>query len=45
MGRGKPCFCEAPELKAARQKLTAHLSRHRPQATEEGGVHRRGRCA
>lgn len=34
----KPFFYEAPELKAARQKLTAHLSRHRPKEPYRGGV-------
>lgn len=27
---GKPYFYDPPELKAARAKLTAHLSKHRP---------------
>lgn len=27
---GKPVFYEPPELKAARQKLTAHLAKHKP---------------
>lgn len=27
---GKPCFYEPPELKAARSKLIANLSKHRP---------------
>ena len=35
---GKPFFYEAPELKAARAKLTAHLSKHRPKTPYRGGV-------
>lgn len=35
---GKPFFYEAPELKAARAKLTAHLSKHRPKKPYRGGV-------
>ena len=27
---GKPIYFDPPELKAARQKLTAHLAKHRP---------------
>lgn len=37
---GKPCFYEPAELKAARQKLTAHLSRHRPQRPYTCGLRR-----
>lgn len=29
--KGKPVFYEPPELKAARQKLTAHLLKYRPE--------------
>lgn len=35
---GKPQFFEPPELKAARAKLEAHLSKHVPDAPYEGGV-------
>lgn len=34
--RGKPVFYEPPELKAARNKLLAHLGQHRPEKPLEG---------
>ena len=34
---GKPVFCDPPAVKAARQKLTAHLAGHRPDAPISGG--------
>lgn len=36
--KGKPVFYDGPELKAARQKLTAHLAQHRPKKRYECGV-------
>lgn len=36
--KGKPVFYEPAELSAARQKLMAHLSRHRPETPLSGGV-------
>lgn len=37
--RGKPVLYEPEELKVAREKLTAHLGRHRPEKPiQEGGV-------
>lgn len=35
---GKPVFYEPQELKTARQKLTGHLSRHRPEEPYTAGV-------
>lgn len=35
---GKPYFYEPTELKAARQKLTSHLSKHRPHKPYRCGV-------
>lgn len=35
---GKPYFYEPDELKAARSKLAAHLSRHIPEIKYSGGV-------
>lgn len=35
---GKPVFYDPPELKVARDKLTAHLSGHRPAAPYSQGV-------
>ena len=36
--RGKPQFYEPPGLADARQKLRAHLGRHRPERPMEGAV-------
>lgn len=35
---GKPIFYDGPELRAARQKLTAHLARRKPERRYECGV-------
>ena len=35
---GKPVFYEPQELKAARQKLAAHLAGHRPEAPYTCGI-------
>ena len=35
---GKPRFYEPPELRDARQKLTAHLAAHRPERPLGGGL-------
>jgi len=35
---GKPVFFDPPELKAARAKLTAYLSQHRPERPYSRGV-------
>lgn len=35
---GKPVFYEPPEVKAARAKLEANLSHHKPEAPYQGGV-------
>jgi Holliday junction resolvase RusA-like endonuclease len=35
---GKPCFYEPAELKAVREKLSAHLSRHVPEHSCTGAV-------
>ena len=35
---GKPVFYEPPELKAARQKLIAHLAKHKPARKYKYGV-------
>lgn len=35
---GKPVFYEPPELKAARQKLTAHLAKHKPEKKYDCGI-------
>ena len=35
---GKPVFYDPPELKAAREKLTAYLFRHKPRKRYECGV-------
>lgn len=35
---GKPVFYEPPELKTARQKLMAHLAKHRPEDMYESGI-------
>lgn len=35
---GKPVFYEPPELKAARQKLIAHLAKHKPAIKYKYGV-------
>lgn len=35
---GKPVFYEPPEVKAARQKLTGNLIKHRPDKPIKGGV-------
>lgn len=35
---GKPIFYDPPELKAARQKLTDHLAKHRPEQPLEGPI-------
>ena len=35
---GKPVFYDPPELTAARDKLTAHLAKHRPVKPLEGAV-------
>lgn len=36
--KGKPVFYEPPEVKTARQKLTAHLAKHRPADAYECGI-------
>ncbi len=36
--KGKPVFYEPKKLEAARQKLTAHLSGHRPEKKYECGI-------
>lgn len=36
---GKPVFYEPQELKAAREKLTAHLAQHVPEKPYTGAVH------
>lgn len=36
--KGRPVFYDGPELKAARQKLTAYLIKHRPKEKYECGV-------
>lgn len=36
--KGKPVFYDPPELADAKQKLTAHLSRHTPEKRFEDGV-------
>lgn len=38
MVNGKPVFYEPQEVKAARQKLQAHLAKHRPEKMYDGGV-------
>lgn len=38
MVNGKPVFYEPPEVRAAREKLTAHLAGHRPEAPMRGAV-------
>lgn len=35
---GKPVFYDPPEVKAARQKLAAHLAGHKPEQRYETGV-------
>lgn len=35
---GKPVFYDGPELKAARQKLTAYLSKYKPTQRYESGI-------
>ena len=35
---GKPVFYEPSEVKAAREKLEAHLAQHKPEEPYEGGV-------
>lgn len=35
---GKPAFYDGPELKVARQKLTAHLAKHKPRQRYESGI-------
>lgn len=35
---GKPVFYDGPELKAARQKLTAYLSKYKPAQRYESGI-------
>lgn len=35
---GKPIFYDPPELKEARSKLTAHLSKHKPDKPYDAGV-------
>ena len=35
---GRPYYYDPPELKAARQKLTSHLARHRPLVPWRSGV-------
>lgn len=35
---GKPVFYEPAELKAARQKLTAYLAKHKPEEKMAGGL-------
>lgn len=35
---GKPVFYEPQELKTARQKLTAHLSKHKPEQKYDYGI-------
>lgn len=35
---GKPIFYDSPELKDAREKLKAHLAKHRPESRFECGV-------
>ncbi len=35
---GKPVFYDPPELKAAKQKLMAHLAKHKPAKRYERGV-------
>lgn len=35
---GKPVFYDGPELKAARQKLTGHLLKHKPHRKYECGI-------
>lgn len=35
---GRPVFYDPPELKTAREKLTAHLAPHRPERPLEGAV-------
>lgn len=36
--KGKPVFYDPPEVKAAKQKLTGHLARHKPRKRYECGV-------
>lgn len=36
--KGKPVFYEPAELKAARQKLMAHLAGHKPERKYKGGI-------
>ena len=36
--KGKPVFYDPPELADAKQKLTAHLSRHTPEKRFENGI-------
>lgn len=36
--KGKPVFYDPPELADAKQKLTAHLSRHTPEKRFEDGI-------
>lgn len=38
MRNGKPIFYEPPELRAAREKLTAHLAAHKPEQPYTCGV-------
>lgn len=38
MANGKPVFYDPPEVKAAKQKLMAHLAKHRPQERYETGI-------
>lgn len=36
--KGRPVFYDGPEVKAARQKLTSYLARHKPSQKYERGV-------
>lgn len=38
VAKGKPVFYDPPELADAKQKLTAHLSRHTPEKRFEDGI-------
>lgn len=35
---GKPVFYDPPEVKAAKQKITDHLARYRPDTPADGGI-------
>ena len=42
--KGKPIFYDPPELADAKQKLTAHLSRHTPEKRFEDGIRLTVKC-